>query len=82
VEPWLQITLAIAGIVVSPFVAYSAAKRGVQRGIDIASAVHSAQIKEIQSEVVNLRHAKHEIAQRVTEHEAWLAVLRRKAGIG
>lgn len=78
---WLQITLALAGVIVGPWVAHAAAKRGAQQGLEIALAVHDTLIKELQKEVAMLRHAKHEHANRLTEHEADLYVLKHKANL-
>lgn len=78
---WLQIAFAVAAIVVPPLAAYFAAKRGIVRGMEIGMAVHGEQIKSLQNEVVFLRNSKHEHAQRLTQHEAYLAVIKRKLGI-
>lgn len=74
---WLQITLAVAGIVVAPFVAHMAAKRGAQRGLEIALAVHDATIAMLKDEVVKLRQAKHDHAGFLTQHEMRIEMLER-----
>lgn len=79
---WLQVTFAVCSIVVGPLVGYLSAKRGAERGTAVALAVHDTLINEIKSEVAKLRDAKHLHASRITEHEAWIDVLKRKAGIG
>ncbi len=58
-----------------------AAKRGAQKGLEIALAVHDTLLKEIQSEILKLRDAKHEHANRISEHEAWIDVLKRRQGL-
>lgn len=78
IPEWLGIALAVVGLI-GPWIA---GYFGVQRGMTVGLAVHAVEIKELQAEVVRLRESKHIIAQRVTEHEAWLDVLKRKAGIG
>jgi hypothetical protein len=75
---WLQYSLAVLGLL-CPWVA---GYFGVQRGMSVGLAVHGDQIRELQAEVLRLRESKHTIAQRVTEHEAWIDVLKRKAGVG
>jgi uncharacterized protein YneF (UPF0154 family) len=75
---WLGILIAVVGLI-GPWIA---GYFGVQRGMSVGLAVHSEQIRELQSEIARLRESKHTIAQRVTEHEAWIEVLKRRAGIG
>lgn len=75
---WLQITLAVVALV-APWVS---GFFGVQRGMSVGLAVHEEKIGAMQREIVLLRDAKHTIASRVTEHEAWIDVLKRKAGVG
>ncbi len=74
---WLQITLALVALI-APWVA---GYFGVQRGMAVGMAVHSEQIKSMQSEIVMLREAKHLHGWRITEHEAYLAVSKRKVGM-
>lgn len=78
---WLQILLAAAAVIVSPTVTYILTKRAVARGIDTALAVHESQLKQHDREIVMLREAKHEHANRLTEHGADIYVLKRKAGL-
>ncbi len=78
---WLTITLAVCSIVIGPLFAHLAAKRGAQQGIAVSLAVLDTHIKEIQREIALLRNAKHEHANRLTEHGADLHVLKRKAGL-
>jgi hypothetical protein len=75
---WLAIVFAVCSIVVGPWAAHTAAKRGAQRGLDIALAVHDTLIKEMQREIVMLRQAKHEHAGFLTRHEAEIEVLQRR----
>lgn len=79
---WLQIAFAVAAIVVPPLAAYFAAKRGIVRGMEIGMAVHGEQIKRLQEEVALIRIRYHDkLAPMVSEHEAYLAVIKRKLGI-
>jgi hypothetical protein len=81
-EPWLQVLLAIAGIVVAPILAHFAAKRGAAQGIAVGLAVHGEQIKQLQEEVSRIRARYHDrVAPMVTEHEMSLSLIRRKLGI-
>lgn len=75
---WLQILCAVAALV-GPWIA---GYFGMRQGMAVGLAVHEAQIKALQSEVVLLREAKHLIASRVTEHEAWIDVIKNKLGLG
>lgn len=75
---WLEILVAVAALVCPLIAGYF----GVQRGMAVGLAVHQERLRALEHEVVNLRHAKHDIAQRVTEHEAWLHVIKNKLGMG
>ena len=74
---WLEILLGVGALAGPAIAGYF----GVQRGMAVGMAVHSEQIRSMQSEIVMLREAKHLQASRITEHEAYLAVIKRKVGI-
>jgi hypothetical protein len=74
---WLEILLGVGALAGPAIAGYF----GVQRGMAVGMAVHSEQIKSMQSEIVSLRNAKHEHAQRISEHEAWIDVLKRRQGL-
>jgi hypothetical protein len=75
---WLQALLGVTAIVGPAVAGYF----GMQRGMAVGLAVHAEQIRYLQNEVSKLRDAKHAIANRVTDHEAWLTVLKNKLGMG
>jgi hypothetical protein len=75
---WLQALLGVAAIVGPAVAGYF----GMQRGMAVGLAVHAEQIRYLQNEVALLREAKHLIASRVTDHEAWLTIVKNKLGMG
>jgi hypothetical protein len=75
---WLQITLAVVALLAPWITGYF----GVQSGMAVGMAVNTEQIKRLQEEVLLLRTRYHDrLAPIVTEHEAYLAVIKRKLGI-
>jgi hypothetical protein len=78
---WAYIAVAAAHIVASVGLALWASRNGANRAAEKAIAVYGEQISGLREEVVRLRDAKHVHSSRLTEHEAWLHVLKRKAGV-
>jgi hypothetical protein len=78
---WVYIAVAAANIVASVGLALWASRNGANRAAEKAIAVYGEQIHALREEVVRLRDAKHVHATRLTEHEAWLSVLKHRAGV-
>lgn len=79
---WVQIVLGVSGIVVAPFLAHFAAKRGAAEGISVGLAVHGEKIRQLEEEVARIRTRYHDrIAPMMTEHEMDIAVIKQKLGL-
>ncbi len=78
---WAYLLVAACHIAASVALAVWASRNGANRAAEKAIAVYGEQIHALRDEVVRLRDAKHQHASRITEHEAWLTVLKRKAGV-
>ncbi len=68
--PALSLVVGISGGVIGAFV-----------GVRVAVGRLEERMKVVEGEVEKLRTAKHEHAQRITEHEMDISVLKRKAGL-